>query len=179
MTTHILEWLQPIAVLDAGISRHVEGQAHGWCRYERQEQTKGSVIYHLFQPELGDVGRIELYMMAERITDMHLVQPSKSDVRTDDSKALAQRRREHHDAVIQYLLDRLGDDGITREGLAHPSSVLTTTQKPKPDEVIEKYYRAHAQNRRITLKQVCADMGAKYDSIRVAKVAYDKRKRKR
>ena len=48
-----------------------------------------------------------------------------------------------------------------------------------PDAVIGIYYRRHSHDRKITLKQVCEDLGANYASIKVAKVAYDKRRRRK
>jgi hypothetical protein len=51
-------------------------------------------------------------------------------------------------------------------------------QRLSADEVIATYYRRHAHNRKISLKQVCEDLNVNYGSIRVAKVAYDKRRKR-
>lgn len=62
---------------------------------------------------------------------------------------------------------------------AQQATPAESTGKLSPDKVIETFYRRKARNSKITLKQVCAEMGVNYDSIRVAKVAYDKRRRRR
>jgi len=63
-----------------------------------------------------------------------------------------------------------------------PSPVIMTLppqipRRPGPDQVIEAFYRKHAQNKKITLKQVCEELGADYGYIRKRKVAYDMRKK--
>lgn len=47
------------------------------------------------------------------------------------------------------------------------------------EHAIETFYRRRARNPKITLKQVCEELGVNYASTRVAKVAYDKRRRPR
>lgn len=40
------------------------------------------------------------------------------------------------------------------------------------------YYRRKARGSRVTLKEICDQMELNYDSVRVAKVAYDKQRRR-
>jgi hypothetical protein len=42
--------------------------------------------------------------------------------------------------------------------------------------VIEKYNRAHAHNKKITMKQVCEQMGVSYDAVRTFRSRTGKRK---
>lgn len=60
-----------------------------------------------------------------------------------------------------------------------PSTPVVSGKTLTPNEVIATFYRRHSHNKKITLKQVCDDLGVNYDSIRVAKVAYDKRRRRK
>jgi hypothetical protein len=66
-------------------------------------------------------------------------------------------------------------DDADRRQLRDPA---TYDKKPTPDDVIATYYRRHTHNRKISLKQVCEDLHVNYNSIRVAKVAYDKRRKR-
>jgi hypothetical protein len=59
----------------------------------------------------------------------------------------------------------------------HPAPA--TERSPTANQVIAIFYRRHSHNRKVTLKQVCEDLNVNYDSIRVAKVAYDKRRRRK
>jgi hypothetical protein len=45
--------------------------------------------------------------------------------------------------------------------------------------VIEKFNRAHGQNRKISLRQVCAQMGVSYDAVRQYRSREQKRKTKK
>jgi hypothetical protein len=49
-----------------------------------------------------------------------------------------------------------------------------------PKAIIEKYYRRRARNPKLTLRQHLRDIGeeARENNIRVAKVAYDKRRKR-
>lgn len=46
-------------------------------------------------------------------------------------------------------------------------------------QVIERFNRAHGQNRRITLKQICEQMGVSYDAVRTYRSRTKKRKTKK
>jgi hypothetical protein len=49
-----------------------------------------------------------------------------------------------------------------------------------PDQVIEKYYRRRARNKKLTLRQHLRDLGLEHreNNIRVAKVRYDARRKR-
>ncbi len=66
---------------------------------------------------------------------------------------------------------------LAAQGWFDEASIEQTGHPIAPaDRVIETYYRRHARNPKITLKQVCTEMGADYGYIRKRKVAYDKRR---
>lgn len=46
-------------------------------------------------------------------------------------------------------------------------------------QVIERFNRAHGQNRKITLKQICEQMGVSYDAVRQYRSRERKRKTKK
>lgn len=46
-------------------------------------------------------------------------------------------------------------------------------------QVIERFNRAHGQNRKITLKQICDQMGVSYDAVRQYRSRERKRKNKK
>lgn len=52
-------------------------------------------------------------------------------------------------------------------------------QKPLYKQVIERYNRAHGQNKKITLKQICEEMNVNYASIRAMRSRDAKRKKSR
>lgn len=76
-------------------------------------------------------------------------------------------------ALARVNLDLLAENDQLRAQLDQQAE-----RKPTPNEVIEKYYRRRARNPKITLKRVCVEMGVNYHSIRTAKVAYDKRRKR-
>lgn len=75
--------------------------------------------------------------------------------------------RESAGTLQEILID---EDRRAAEEAARP---------PSSEDVIKRYYRRHARNPKITLKQVCEEMGARYDSIRAAKYHYDRRRKRR
>lgn len=50
-------------------------------------------------------------------------------------------------------------------------------RKPTAREVLQRYNRAHAQNPKITLKQICEEMNVNYASIRALKSRYTKQRK--
>lgn len=55
--------------------------------------------------------------------------------------------------------------------------IHVTYQRPTARQVIERYNRAHGQNPKITLRQICEQMNVNYASIRALKSRYAKQKK--
>ncbi|MDP9314132.1 MAG: hypothetical protein M3R24_25175 [Chloroflexota bacterium] len=80
--------------------------------------------------------------------------------------------------VIIGFLNRWDEERNALSTLVKPAEhAQPESPAPTGDKVIETYYRRHARNPKITLKQVCAEMGADYGYIRKRKSMYDKLKR--
>lgn len=56
---------------------------------------------------------------------------------------------------------------------------LDEQNKPLIQQAIARYEREHKQNRKVTFKQICEQMGVNYASARVLKSRYAKQKKKR
>ncbi len=80
--------------------------------------------------------------------------------------------------VIIGFLNRWDEERNALSTLVKPAEhARPESPAPTGDKVIETYYRRHARNPKITLKQVCVEMGADYGYIRKRKSMYDKLKR--
>ncbi len=117
------------------------------------------MIDRTFTPQASDTVRAMLREIRDGVPQQHI---QWIGTRIVGDLRLAQCAAQHEHARAEQLAAELEQ---------------RDAQKPTPEDVIRKYYRRHARNPKITLKQVCAEMGVNYASIRVTKVAYDKRRR--
>ena len=72
---------------------------------------------------------------------------------------------------------RKAAESVRRSALEEQLATAEAGQKPRYKQVIERYNRAHGQNKKITLKQICDEMNVDYASIRVMKSRDAKRKK--
>ncbi len=80
-----------------------------------------------------------------------------------------------------YIRDqyRTAAEAVRRQALEEKLSAAEMNEKPTYKKVIERYNRAHAQNKKITLKQICEEMNVNYDSIRTLKSRLAKQKNRK
>jgi len=64
-------------VLDAAILRCLKMMPHGFVEFIRQETTHASVVYSLFQYQLGDVGEIRIDKLADLLTKVFFIEPDQ------------------------------------------------------------------------------------------------------
>lgn len=77
---YIVELHCPLDIFDAATYRCLPGFASGFIEFTREELTFGSVIYHLRQEQLGDMGSIELHKIHAEVTAVHVnAPPTPSD----------------------------------------------------------------------------------------------------
>lgn len=62
--------------------------------------------------------------------------------------------------------------------LAEENEQLRAEQKPTYKEVYARYRRRHARNPKVTIREVCEEMGVDYDNIRAAKSRATKHKKR-
>lgn len=76
------------------------------------------------------------------------------------------------------LADHLLLQGMLQHTLEENEQLRAQTE-PLIKQAIDRYERLHKLDRKVTLKQICAEMGVNYGSARVLKSRYAKQKRKR
>lgn len=74
------------------------------------------------------------------------------------------------------VMDRLRLAECAAQQLA---AELRTQSESLIKQAIDRYERLHKLDRKVTLKQICAELGVNYGSARVLKSRYAKQKRKR
>lgn len=77
----------------------------------------------------------------------------------DDEPRLTQDDREAVRAFLHEFSDAIPKITVT----------IPAEQKPTYKEVYERYRRRRARNPKVTIRQVCEEMGVDYDNIRAAK----------
>lgn len=149
-------WILPIQfdILDALVTECLPGYAPGFVDFTREEITGSSVVYRLWQAELGDLGEIRLRKISEKESELYIGDPPQPPGRrptpeeldairampspeerfrgmTDLQKQISaerdelyRRRREHHRKVIQALFSRMEHDPAWEAVTAHPEEVI-------------------------------------------------------
>ncbi|MCB9008358.1 MAG: hypothetical protein H6656_13480 [Ardenticatenaceae bacterium] len=72
---YIIEVPFPLDIFDAATNRCLPGYEHGVVDFKREQTTLGSVIYHLRQEQLGNLGSIEIHKIHPEITEVHFIDP--------------------------------------------------------------------------------------------------------
>ncbi len=126
-------------VLDAAINRCLGYMAPGVVKLNRKEVTRGSIIYHLSQEQLGKIGELHIDKLSEYRTELSLFAISrgqnrisitqikeyvkeKADLKDKPLQLLVndrnianeiyERRWKHFDDVTNGLLQRLSNERI-------------------------------------------------------------------
>ncbi len=73
----IIELPVPFDVLDAAVNEFLPGYIRGWVKMSRKEMSHGSVVYELWQNQLGDLGKIKLRKKADEISELNVNRPPK------------------------------------------------------------------------------------------------------
>ena len=78
---------KPFDIMDGVLLRYLPGYAPGWVEIEREEVIPGvEVVYHLSQDELGDLGVVKISKADERVTLLHIGDPPRVQIDTDELK---------------------------------------------------------------------------------------------
>jgi len=89
---------------------------------------------------------------------------SSDDQKIPAAEVLGMRIGGH--LLADHLLQRAMLCHVQQENKQLREKLSRQERKDLYDRVIEKYNRAHGQNRKISLEQVCDQMGVSYEAVR-------------
>jgi hypothetical protein len=70
----------PFDALDAATDAALRRAAPGWVEFAREPLTFGSVVYHLWQRELGDIGQMRLRKITETLSEIWVLEPERHEM---------------------------------------------------------------------------------------------------
>jgi hypothetical protein len=101
-------------VLDAAINRCLGYMAPGVVEFNRKEITRGSIIYHLSQEQLGKIGEVHLDKLSDNRTQLSLyaISRGKSRISIQQIKEFVEGKADLQDKPLHLLVN---DRNITNE----------------------------------------------------------------
>jgi len=140
----IADWelLIPYEVLVAAVREALPGYAHGWVDFTEKTML-GCTIFHLRQEQLGDkLGHVKVRKLGEGRTELSTSGPQRLPSRSltqqekdslkgapqqrildvlrkidNEADELNHRKKEHFNAVVRVLFNRLNEDVLLRRAI--------------------------------------------------------------
>ena len=82
--------LIPFDILDAAVNRDLHGYAPGFVEFERREDTHGSVVYRMWQEDLGDLGTLTVRKAGDRTSVLEVSNPPHPQHRDPTPEEMAE-----------------------------------------------------------------------------------------
>lgn len=92
-------------VMDAAVAEHLSNFMNGFIEYRREMITQSSVIYHLSQRQLGEVGQVRLRKLPNQTSEFAVREAARPEIRDiNDVERAALQEQANRDAFIDTVL---------------------------------------------------------------------------
>src|SRR5690242_2694973 len=107
----------PFDILDAAIAENLTYLPRGFVENEREPITSASVIYHLTQEQLGEVGELRVRKLLQNKSELYLCDPASPKTRhpTEEELTLVRSKSNRDEKVaamseINTVINKERDD---------------------------------------------------------------------